>query len=635
MKKCLAFFLALLFLYSSIQFTTYATEDTVSVYDFFSSIQKFSDDYAPLGIAGNDISDQPLNRLIVKTKTNEPLDDDYGAIAALSGYDGFHILQYTSESKASAALKQFSCSNVVESVEYDFWVNIESSEGFCYCAENTYGETACDCKGDPEEKGFCACPDNTTSNHLSWNSSAVKVDEAFGLIGSQEINCETVTVAVFDTGLYTEHEFFDSSRIVIDEDYSLEIENVKYPSNNDDHFHGTHVVGILYDNTMPNVKICPYRVFGDSTSWLPYSVFCIALKTAVANDVDVINMSLRRKEYTEIEKDDIEEGILNDGETLRDIFIEAKNSNIIIVVAAGNESNNVSNYIPSSYEEVITVSATTRDNVPDTSYSNFGAEVDIGAPGTDIYSTTPRVPRKKDNDNLPKESLYMRISGTSMATPLVAAAAATLKSIIPDITPSQAERLIKETAYVPEGWDYNYGAGIVDFYNMVKTALQTQTEIKLNYDNKFEVVSAGCIDDVYYTLDGSEPTPENGIVYSSPLDLSNKTVSFIKAASYRNGEQIGETAIYKMFRYETIKMNYRETEHPISSSYTKKIRWKSADPNIATVDSEGNIKAIGVGETQITAKLSSGKRIIYNVKVEYSKLQWFIMVFLCGFLWYI
>ena len=145
----------------------------------------------------------------------------------------------------------------------------------------------------------------------------------------------------------------------------------------------------------------------------------------------------------------------------------------------------------------------------------------------------------------------------------------------------------------------------------------------------------GYNDVIYYTFDGTDPTPENGLVYSSPLDLSNETVSFIKAASYRNGEQIGKTASYKMYRYETIKMNYNETEHPISSTYTKNIRWKSADPNIATVDSEGNIKAIGVGETQITAKLSSGKRIIYNVKVEYSKLQWFIMVFLCGFLWYI
>lgn len=228
----------------------------------------------------------------------------------------------------------------------------------------------------------------------------------------------------------------------------------------------------------------------------------------------------------------------------------------------------------------------------------------------------------------------MEDSGTSMAAPLVSAAAAILKSINPDITPAEVQQIIKETAYVPEGWDYNYGAGIIDFYNMVQAALRMQTEIKLNSNDKFEIVPAGCTDSVYYTLDGKDPTPENGLIYSLPLDLSNKTVSFIKAASYRNGEQIGETAIYKMFRYETIKMNYRETEHPISSTYTKKIRWKSADPNIATVDSEGNIKAVGVGETQITAKLSSGKRIIYNVKVEYSRLQWFIMMFLCGFLWY-
>lgn len=269
--------MTLFLLLNYIQFAAYATEQSVSVYDFFSSIQKFSNDNAPLGIAGSDISEQPLNRLIVKTDTNQPLSEDYGAIASLSGYDGFHILQYTTESKASKALELFSKSNV-ESVEYDFWVSIESSNGICYCAENTYGEVACDCKGDPEEKGFCACSDKTASNHLSWNSSATKVDEAFDLIESHEINCQTVTVAIFDTGIYAEHEFFDSSRIVFDENYSLKIENSTYSSSVDDHYHGTHVAGILYDNTMNNVKICPYRVFGESTSWLPYSVFALHLK---------------------------------------------------------------------------------------------------------------------------------------------------------------------------------------------------------------------------------------------------------------------------------------------------------------------------------------------------------------------
>ncbi len=624
-KKIIAIILAVL-IYINLFGTamTFAVEQKdMTAYEFANALQQFASDNTSNII--DSILPTPMNRLIVKTYSNTPLSNTYGAMAILEGFDGLHILQYETEEETETAFYAFQEENI-KYVEYDYWIYVDAERPkVCNCEDNEQKYGFCACSGTI---GFCDCPDNTSENHLSWNSTAVNVDRAFELITNSKIECEPITVAILDTGLYVEHEYFDSDRVALDKDYCLEIDGIKYPSSIDFHYHGTHVAGTVYDNTMSNVSIVPYRIFGKSVSKLPYSVLSGALKAVISNDdfsIDVISMSIGMAPY-----DSESENLL-----LYETLNEAINKNIIIVVAAGNDSDDSNNYIPASFNDAIVVSATKKGGVADTSYSNYGSGVDIGAPGTDIYSTTPMIAGKSDAEDNEIYISYMRTSGTSMATPLVAAAAATLKSIIPDITPSQAERLIKETAYVPEGWDFNYGAGIVDFYNMVKTALRTQTEIKLNSNDKFEIVPAGCLDAVYYTLDGTEPTPENGLVYSSPLDLSNKTVSFINAASYRNGEQIGETAVYKMFRYETIKMNYRETKHPISSTYTKKIRWKSSDPNIATVDSEGNIKGVGVGETQITAKLSSGKRIIYNVKVEYSRLQWFIMVFLCGFLWYI
>lgn len=607
-----------------------AEEQPMSASDFSTLIQQFASDYAPGGIVTSNNSDKSLNRLIVKTSTNKPLDNYYGAIAKLEGYEGFHILQFETKAQTRSALANLQTDNI-EYVEYDTWLGIEGSAGgWCSCSDNPSIKGTCECCSG--EQGMCNCKDIRAQNgHLSWNSSAVHIDEAFDLIKNLQIDCKDVKVAVFDTGLYVEHKRFHPNRIDLDENYHLLIDGVEYETDEDGHYHGTHIAGTIYDNTMENVKICPYRVYGDEDfELIPYIVFWSALNAAIETNVDVINISSIQRKFTSEEEEKH-----NKEESFSELLEKAENKNIVIVTGAGNRKREITNTdFPAAYPKAITVSATTIDNVPDKSYSNYGEYVDVGAPGTDIYSTTPWVPLKGDYNKNEINVSYIRDSGTSYAAPLVAAAAATLKSISPDLTPEEIKRIIKETAYTPENWDNRYGVGIVDFYEMVKYVVREKPEILLNSDDKFEIFPAGGAATTYYTLDGSEPTPENGLLYSSPLDLSNKTVSFLKAASYKNGEKIGETVTHKMYRYETIKMNYKETKHPISSTYTKRINWQSSDPNIATVDSDGNIKAVGIGETQVTAKFGSGKRVIYNVKVEYSKLQWFIMYFLLGFLWY-
>ncbi len=108
---------------------------------------------------------------------------------------------------------------------------------------------------------------------------------------------------------------------------------------------------------------------------------------------------------------------------------------ITFVVAAGNDSADAATFTPAAYDEVITVSAladfnglpgggaasTCRTDVDDTfaSFSNYGSDVDIIAPGVCIYSTS-------------KLGGYDTMSGTSMASPHVAGGAALYTATNPD-----------------------------------------------------------------------------------------------------------------------------------------------------------------------------------------------------------
>ncbi|MFB6254376.1 MAG: S8 family serine peptidase, partial [Halobacteriaceae archaeon] len=99
--------------------------------------------------------------------------------------------------------------------------------------------------------------------------------------------------------------------------------------------------------------------------------------------------------------------------TVKDAVEKAQNNGVLLVAAAGNSgpcSDCVS--YPAAYEEVIAVSATTKDDQL-ADFSSTGPEVELAAPGKDILST---IPPESDSDGLAK------FSGTSMASPHVAGA---------------------------------------------------------------------------------------------------------------------------------------------------------------------------------------------------------------------
>lgn len=246
-------------------------------------------------------------------------------------------------------------------------------------------------------------------------------------------------VAVLDTGVNLSHP-----------DLNVHVAGAKNCTNpltsvEDLHGHGTHVSGTIgaKDNTIgvvgvaPGARIWPIKVLTDAGAGLNSQVICgIDFVAAHAGEIEVASMSLGGGG-----SDDGNCGNTNNDAQHRAICA-AVNAGVPFVVAAGNDSRDARTTTPAAYDEVITVSAlsdfngqpgggaasTCRADVDDTfaNYSNFGADIDIIAPGTCILSTWMM-------------GGYNTISGTSMATPHVSGAAALYSANNPAATPAQVK----------------------------------------------------------------------------------------------------------------------------------------------------------------------------------------------------
>ena len=213
----------------------------------------------------------------------------------------------------------------------------------------------------------------------------------------------------------------------------------------DDNDHGTHVAGTIgaLDNGVgvvgvaPGARLWAVKVLDSNKHGWWSDVIC-GLNWVVANSdtIDVVNMSLGWYGA--------------DGScaetALHDAICRVVDAGIPVVVAAGNDSSDAAGFVPAAYDEVITVSAladsdgrpggagraTTRgpdDSLAD--FSNFGADVDIAAPGVDILSTV--------------RGGYARGYGTSVASPHVAGAAALFLAHQPDATPAEVKAHLLST----------------------------------------------------------------------------------------------------------------------------------------------------------------------------------------------
>jgi subtilisin family serine protease len=232
-------------------------------------------------------------------------------------------------------------------------------------------------------------------------------------------NGSTVDAYIFDTGIRLDHTEF-SGRLGT----GYNVINTAATAN-DDQGHGTHVAGTVGGTTYgvaKGVTLIPVKVLNNLGSGT-YDQIIAGIDWAVENHTTrpaVGNMSLGGGAST----------------ALNDAVRRAIADGIIMCVAAGNDGLNAANYSPASTTEAITVGATTNTDALAT-YSNRGTVVDILAPGSAITSSY-----------FLSSTSTASLSGTSMASPHVAGAAALYLEYSPGATTAQVQTALKSFAAV-------------------------------------------------------------------------------------------------------------------------------------------------------------------------------------------
>jgi len=278
--------------------------------------------------------------------------------------------------------------------------------------------------------------------------------------GSGAVN---VDIAILDSGIYTKHP---DLTIAGGKDCSTDGKNTF----SDDNGHGSHVAGTAAakDNTTgvvgtaPGARLWAVKVLKASGSGRFSDIICgIDWVTDNASTIEVANMSLGGQETTNGTADDGNCGNTNN-DPMHQAICASVAAGVPYVVAAGNDFEDVSNYVPASYDEVITVSALadydglpgglsprtcTQDPQVDDDFaffSNFSTlPADrahmLAAPGVCIKSTWKGVKKGRPGHSRIVPG-YKTISGTSMASPHVAGAAAVyVANKNPSATPAQVK----------------------------------------------------------------------------------------------------------------------------------------------------------------------------------------------------
>ena len=229
---------------------------------------------------------------------------------------------------------------------------------------------------------------------LDWGINKINGASAWNIASSGP----RIKVGVIDTGIDITHPDLAAN-------IAGGFNAISGGSYTDDNGHGTHVAGIIgalddgagVIGVDPHADLYAIKVLDNNGSGYVSDII-EGLDWAVANNIQVVNMSLGASKGTQ---------------SFAEAIQRAHAAGIVIVAAAGNNGRGIVSY-PAAYPEVIAVAATDSNDAR-ASFSNYGPQIDVAAPGVSIYSTY-------------FGGRYAIMSGTSMASPFTAGVAALVLS---------------------------------------------------------------------------------------------------------------------------------------------------------------------------------------------------------------
>ncbi|MBQ7121070.1 MAG: S8 family serine peptidase [Clostridia bacterium] len=422
-------------------------------------------------------------RLIVKSDTTP---DKLNSIGTASGFSDYHIIQFENEEDTKNAFDFYSECDYVEDVFCDRVFDASSDYTVDQSNQITYQEEV------PERLD-------------SWGSQVTGMYDLKDYIKS---NCNLtelpqIKVAVIDSGVDLNHEFLKGRLI------ETGFNNSGYGDENSEHEtfrgHGTMVSSVIADNTLDNVKLLVYKVV-NSQGTTTIATIISAILEAASKGANYINMSVGCSSSSEAEK------------KLLDATLEQVHEmNSLIIAASGNNGRNIDYYndLPGACSRTVAVAASNMYNLP-TSWSNQGDSVSVMAPGEDIHVASP-------NDK------YELTSGTSFSSPLTLSLYALLKTLYPSENNEQLKVRIEGTADESdlEGIVNMYGYGIIDAIGAAGLK-RTESPIINNKNEIYEGIAEIEITVpentvVYYTMDQTYPSKENGVLYDekSPIVIED------------------------------------------------------------------------------------------------------------------
>ncbi len=504
---------------------------------------------------GKKSSSSSSARLLIVSRGEVDFSGCEGLIEAVSNGDSLCVAQFDSAENAEKAAGQLKDDDSVESVEFDKRVKCTETENMSSVQELTF-------------------------SHLSWGAQKIGADSYVEFIDS--IPHGQVEVAIVDTGVQTSHPFLRSRMLT---GYNFIDQNTDVT---DESGHGTHVAGIIIDCTqwLDNIRIIPIKSL-DKTGHGYYSDIAYGMMYGIQAGAEVVNASIGGEH-----SDFYEEAI-------------AASGNASVVVSAGNENCSIdkNDVCPAHIKKAVTVAAIDSDGTR-AEYSNYGKTLDLAAPGTDIYSTSPG-------------NSYRYESGTSMAAPHASACIAMMKLYYGNISVEKTDNLITRATTRGKEKLY-YGKGVLNMKLLFKKI--KASNVKLSYTK--------CV------YSGKKKTPSAKITINSGRlfktkdyrirYVNNKRVGVAKAVITGRGTYSGK--VIKRFRIYPKRASaklYVKKGHKLKVRIGKKASVYGAKYFEIRYKKKGSSKwrkKITSKRTVILKSLKKGKK--YYVKVRaYKKVN--------------